>query len=137
VKKTSYISLDIVLAIHDDMVEKYGGNSGIRDLGLIQSAIARPQSSFQGEELYANIFDKAAALFHSIILNHAFIDGNKRTAMVSVARFLSINEYTFDVNDKEFVNFPLQVESNHLSIEKISEWLKTHSRKIITAKSID
>lgn len=136
-KKTSYISLDIVLAIHDDMVEKYGGNSGIRDLGLIQSAIARPQSSFQGEELYANIFDKAAALFHSIILNHAFIDGNKRTAMVSVARFLSINEYTFDVNDKEFVNFPLQVESNHLSIEKISEWLKTHSRKIITAKSID
>jgi death-on-curing protein len=137
VKKTSYISLDIVIAIHDDMVEKYGGNSGIRDLVLIQSAIARPQSSFQGEELYANIFDKAAALFHSIIFNHAFIDGNKRTAMVSTARFLSINEYTFDVNDKEFVNFPLQVESNHLSIEKISEWLKTHSRKINTAKSID
>ena len=136
-KKTSYISLDIVLAIHDDMVEKYGGNSGIRDLGLIQSAIARPQSSFQGEDLYANIFDKAAALFHSIIFNHAFIDGNKRTAMSSTAWFLSINEYTFDVNDKEFVNFPLKVESNLLSIEKISEWLKTHSRKIITAKSID
>ena len=136
-KKTSYISLDIVIAIHDDMVEKYGGNSGIRDLGLIQSAIARPQSSFQGEDLYANIFDKAAALFHSIIFNHAFIDGNKRTAMSSTAWFLSINEYTFDVDDKEFVNFPLQVENNHLSIGKISEWLKTHSRKINTAKSID
>ena len=72
-KKTSYISLDIVIAIHDDMVEKYGGNSGIRDLGLIQSAIARPQSSFQGEDLYANIFDKAAALFRSIIFNLSLI----------------------------------------------------------------
>ena len=136
-KKTSYISLDIVLAIHDDMVEKYGGSYGIRDLGLIQSAIARPQSSFQGEDLYANIFDKAAALFHSIIFNHAFIDGNKRTAMVSTARFLSINEYTFDVDDKEFVNFPLRVENNHLSIEKISKWFQRHSKKMNTAKSID
>ena len=136
-KKTSYISLDIVLAIHDDMIEKYGGSYGIRDLGLIQSAIARPQSSFQGEDLYINIFDKAAALFHSIIFNHAFIDGNKRTAMVSTARFLSINGYTFDVDDKEFVNFPLRVTNNHLSIDEISKWLQRHSKKIKITKLID
>src|SRR3989344_2103426 len=111
------------------MVEKYGGSHGIRDLGLIQSAIARPQSSFGGEDLYPTIFDKAAALFHSLMFNHAFVDGNKRTTMVSTARFLSLNGYELDVYEKEFVAFPLRVENKHLSIEEISKWLQKHSKK--------
>lgn len=129
-KKTSYITLDVVLVIHDDMIEKYGGSYGIRDLGLIQSAIARPESSFGGEDLYPSIFDKAAALFHSLIFNHAFVDGNKRTTIVSTARFLSMNGCELDVDQKEFVAFPLLVENGHLPIENIAAWLKKHSKKI-------
>lgn len=128
-KKTSYITLDVVLAIHDNMVDTYGGSHGIRDLGLIQSAIARPQSSFDGEDLYPSIFDKAAALFHSLMFNHAFVDGNKRTTIVSTARFLLMNGFELDVSKKEFVSFPLKVENNHLSIEEISTWLKKNSKK--------
>lgn len=112
------------------MVEEYGGSHGIRDLGLIQSAIARPQSSFGGEDLYPNIFDKAAALFHSLMFNHAFVDGNKRTTIVSTARFLSINGYELEVDEKEFVAFPLRVENKHLDIEEISKWLEKHSKKV-------
>lgn len=129
-KNTTYITLDTVLAIHDDMVDKYGGSHGIRDLGVIQSAIARPQSSFGGDDLYPNVFDKAAALFHSLMFNHAFIDGNKRTTIVSAARFLSLNGFELDVSREDFVAFPLLVENKHLSIEKISKWIKNHSKKI-------
>ncbi|MBI2032027.1 MAG: type II toxin-antitoxin system death-on-curing family toxin [Candidatus Levybacteria bacterium] len=128
-KNISYITLDVVLAIHDDMIEKYGGSHGIRDLGLIQSAIARPQSSFGGEDLYKDIFDKAAALFYPLMFNHAFVDGNKRTTIVSTARFLSMNGYDLDVSQKELVVFPLRVENKHLSIEEISKWLERHSKK--------
>ncbi|MBI2430783.1 MAG: type II toxin-antitoxin system death-on-curing family toxin [Candidatus Levybacteria bacterium] len=124
-----YITLDVVLAIHDDMVERYGGSHGIRDLGLIQSALARPQASFGGEDLYPTILDKAAALFHSLIFNHAFTDGNKRTSITTTARFLYINGYEFKVDKKEFIDFPLRVENKHLAIEEIAKWLKTHTRK--------
>ncbi len=126
---TIYISLDEVLAIHDDMVERYGGSFGIRDLGLIQSAIARPQATFGGEDLYPSILDKAAALFHSLIFNHAFTDGNKRTAVTSTARFLHLNGYKLEASQKKLVDFPLKVENKHPDIDEISKWLREHVRK--------
>lgn len=129
-KNVRYITLDEVLAIHDDMVERYGGSFGIRDLGLTQSAIARPQASFGGEDLYPTIIDKAAALFHSLIFNHAFVDGNKRTTMTATARFLYINGYELEATDEEFVDFPLRVENKHLDIEEIATWLKGHTKRI-------
>lgn len=125
-----YITLDEVLAIHDDMVERYGGSFGIRDLGLIQSAIARPQATFGGQDLYPTLIDKAAALFHSLIFNHAFADGNKRTSLTSTARFLHLNGYELKADQKELIDFPLRVENKHLDIEEISRWLKEHVKKI-------
>lgn len=124
-----YITLDVVIAIHDDMIERYGGSHGIRDLGLIQSALARPQASFGGEDLYPTVLDKAAALFHSLIFNHAFMDGNKRTSITTTARFLYINGYELTAEKEEFVAFPLRVENKHLSLEEIAEWLRAHVRK--------
>lgn len=126
-----YISLDEVLAIHDDMVERYGGSFGIRDLGLIQSAIARPQATFGGEDLYFTMIDKAAALFHSLIFNHAFTDGNKRTSLTSTARFLHLNGLELNADDQELIDFPLRVENKHLDIEEIAEWLKEHTKKVL------
>ncbi len=125
-----YISLDEVLAIHDDIIERYGGSFGIRDLGLIQSAIARPQSTFGGEDLYPTIIAKAAALFHSLIFNHAFTDGNKRTSLVSTARFLYLNRYELIADQQELIDFPLRVKNKHLDIEQIGRWLKEHTKKV-------
>ena len=129
-KRVVYLTLDVILAIHDSMIEEYGGSFGIRDLGLIQSALARPQASFGGEDLYPDIFDKASALFHSLIFNHAFVDGNKRTTLTSTARFLYINGYELNASHRELVDFPLRVENKHLSIEEIAEWLGDNTRKV-------
>lgn len=129
-RQTKYLILDEVIAIHDSMIELYGGSFGIRDIGLIQSAITRPQASFGGVDLYPTIFDKAAALFHSLMFNHAFVDGNKRTTMTATARFLAVNGYSIEVTQKEFVDFPLRVENNHLSREEIAKWLKKYSKEI-------
>lgn len=124
-----YITLDEVLAIHDDMVERYGGSFGIRDLGLIQSAIARPQATFGGQDLYPTMIDKASALFHSLIFNHAFTDGNKRTSLTSTARFLHLNGYELKADKEELINFPLKIENKHLDISEIAKWLKEHAKR--------
>lgn len=129
-KKTIYLTLDVVLAIHDDMVNQYGGSHGIRDLGLIQSAIARPQATFSGVDLYPTIIDKGAALFHSLLFNHAFLDGNKRTSIVTTARFLFVNGYALEASTEDFVAFPLRVENEHWDIERIAAWFAEHTKKI-------
>jgi death-on-curing protein len=126
---TQYLTLEELLIIHDDMIRRYGGSFGIRDLGLIQSALARPQASFGRQDLYPTIFDKVAALFHSLLFNHAFVDGNKRTSLTCAARFLSLNDYELEASQKEIVDFPLWVDNNHPSIEEITEWFKTRSKK--------
>lgn len=127
---TKYVSLEEVLIIHDDMVARYGGSFGIRDMGLIESALARPQASFGGEDLYPGVLDKAAALFHSLIFNHAFADGNKRTTLTVTARFLSLNGFELEASQEEIVNFPLAVENEHWDIEKIAGWLEGHTKKV-------
>ena len=127
--KIVFLSLDEVLGIHHEEVEKFGGSHGVRDLNLLDSALQRPQSSFMGEDLYSTVFDKAAALLHSILLNHPFIDANKRTATVSVAYFLHLNGYELEMTQEELVEFALKVESKKLDLEQISKWLETHSKK--------
>lgn len=89
--KTIFLTLEQVLAIHYDQIERYGGSHGVRDLALLESATQRPQASFMGEDLYPDIFKKGAALMHSLILNHPFVDGNKRSGVVSTASFLHYN----------------------------------------------
>jgi len=130
VRQTKYLIFDEVIAIHDSMIELYGGSFGIRDIGLIQSAISRPQSSFGDVDLYPTLFDKAAALFHSLMFNHAFIDGNKRTTMTATGRFLAINGYSIEVTQEEFVEFPIRAANKHLSLEEIAAWLKKYSKEI-------
>ncbi len=127
--KTKYIPIEEVLIIHDDMISRYGGSFGIRDMGLIESALARPKASFGGQDLYPGVLDKAAALFHSLIFNHAFTDGNKRTALTVTARFLSLNGYELKASQEEIVEFPLWVDNTHPDIEEIAKWLREHTMK--------
>lgn len=112
------------------MVKRFGGSFGIRDMGLIESAVARPQASFGGKYLYNSFFAKVAALLQSLLKNHPFVDGNKRTALTSAGLFLKINNYKLINNHKEEVAFAIKVDNGNLSVKEISKWLKEHSVKV-------
>lgn len=128
-KKTTYLTVAQVLFIHDRMVKLFGGSHGVRDLGLVESAVGRPQSSFGGEDLYPDIFSKAAALLQSLLKNHPFVDGNKRTALSSAGIFLKENGWKLKNKHKEEVEFAVKVDNQNLSLEEIASWLKDNSVK--------
>ena len=126
-RKIVYISITQVLAIHDQMIKRFGGLGGVRDIGLIESAVARPQATFDSQDLYRTLFDKAAALLQSLLKNHPFADGNKRTALTSAGLFLTLNGYRLINSHEEEVDFAIQVDNEHLTLEKISQWLHSNS----------
>ena len=132
-RKTSYLSITQVLAIHDQMIKRFGGSAGIKEITLIESAIGRPQATFDGIDLYENLFDKAAALLQSLLKNHPFVDGNKRTALTSAGIFLQINGYRLINYHAEEVAFAIRVDNEQLTLQEISKWLKGHSRETITS----
>lgn len=125
-----FITLDEVLAIHSEMIALFGGRSGIHDFTLLHSAIERPKAQFGGTYLYTSIWIMAAALLHSLVKNHPFDDGNKRTAYTSTMRFLYKNGYNLKNKHKEGIEFMVGVDVKNTSIEKIADWLKKNSRKI-------
>lgn len=129
--KIAYLSVTQILVIHDQMIKRFGGLSGIRDLGLLQSAVGRPQATFDGDDLYKTIFSKVAALLQSLLKNHPFVDGNKRTALTSAGIFLKLNRYQLINNHDSEVSFTLKVANGDLTIEQISEWLEKHSKTIV------
>lgn len=98
--KVVFLSLEQILAIHYYQIESHGGSHGIRDLSLLESATQRPQASFMGEDLYQTIFDKAATLMHSLILNHPFIEGNKRIGVVAAVGFIHSNGWDLKVSQE-------------------------------------
>lgn len=128
--KVKYLTVKDVLLLHNMAIDASGGSHGLRDLGLLESAIARPQSSFGGKDLYPTIFLKAGALIHSLLRNHAFVDGNKRSSMFSAMTFLELNGYKFEAGQKEVVNYALKIENDKLSVEEIAKWLKEHTRSV-------
>lgn len=86
-----FLTLDEVLGIHADQIRRYGGRRGIRDLGLLRSALAMPETTFEGEFLHPTLFEMAAAYLFHIARNHPFVDGNKRTALMCALVFLGLN----------------------------------------------
>ena len=97
----NYLNINQILAIHSEVIEQAGGSRGIRNIGLVDSAVARPQATFGGKDLYPDIFSKAACLGHSLIRNHPFVDGNKRTGYMSMRLFLNINGYDMKAPEDE------------------------------------
>lgn len=124
------LTLEQILLIHEDQIDRYGGSHGLRDIALLESAVYRSQATFGGVDLYPSIFEKAGALVHSLLLNHPFIDGNKRTAMASMLVFLDINGYSFSISQKKLVIAALSIENKKWNIKKISLWLQKHAKKI-------
>ncbi len=125
-----FLTFEQVLAIHDNQIELYGGSHGIREITLFESAIMRPQTTFGGNDLYPSIFEKAAVLMHSIVMNHAFVDGNKRTGTVSALVFLEMNGFKLKVNQKDLTNLSLDINSKKSDTKLVALWLKKHSKKI-------
>ena len=124
---TIYLIAEQVLFIHYRLVSETGGGHGVRDIGLLQSAIARPRATFDNQELYTNIFEKAAALMESLVNNHPFIDGNKRTGIACTVLFLRQNGITFSAKNSDLERFTLRVASSKIKLSEIAKWLKNHS----------
>lgn len=122
------ILLEDILQIHAFSIKKYGGSNGLRDSGLLESAIARPFQTFGGEDLYPSIFEKVAALGESLIINHPFIDGNKRTGAVAMVALLEDGGLIFFAQEEDFYNFIISISTGEKSFDGIVEWLKKNSR---------
>ena len=119
---TDYLTVAEVLAMHADQIERYGGSHGIRDPGLLEAALFRPQTGY-----YADLVEEAAALWESLSQNHAFIDGNKRMAFAAMYTFLAINGAQLAADSQETSEFVVGLyETNQFSFDKLVPWLRSH-----------
>jgi len=123
----NYLTPEQVLFIHARLIAETGGTHGVRDLAMLESAVARPQATFGGKDLYPDLFTKAAALLDSLINNHPFVDGNKRTGITAAALFLRRNGYRLKAGHADVEKFTLQVAASRAELKEIADWLLTHS----------
>lgn len=121
-----YLTVEEVIELQDGLIQESGGSPGIRDHGLIDSAIAQPKAAFGGQEFYSSLPEKAAALGYSLAMNHAFIDGNKRIAHAAVEAFLLRNKYELAVGVDEQEATILQLASGQLTRQQFEDWIRTH-----------
>jgi death on curing protein len=124
------ITLRQTLLLHEYMIRKHGGSSGVRDMAMLKSAIYRPFASYGGDDLYQDIYLKAGALIQSVVKNHPFIDGNKRTAFVAAYAFLKLNRIQMIISNAKVTKFMVRVSKDNLSVDEISDWLKKNSKEI-------
>ena len=124
-----FLSFDEVIEIHRDQIERYGGSAGIRDMGLLQSAVAMPQAGFGGQFLHADLFEMAAAYLFHIVQNHPFVDGNKRVGAAAAMVFLELNHVEVRVSNETLVETVLAVAQGKLGEAAIAEFLRKHSRR--------
>ncbi len=125
-----YLTVEQVLFIHARLIAETSGTHGVRELGLLISAVARPQAVFGGQDLYPDLFSKAAALLESLVGNHAFVDGNKRTAITAAGLFLRNNGYRLAADNQQLEAFTLQCARRLVSLDQIAFWLKSHSESV-------
>lgn len=121
-----FLTLIETLELHRRVIEQSGGALGIRDVGLLESAIAQPRMTFGGQELYPGLIEKAVALGFSIIMNHPFVDGNKRTGHAAMETFLILNGIEISASIDEQERIVLAVTSGDLRREAFVEWLQQH-----------
>lgn len=121
---TDYLTTADVLAIHADQIDKYGGTHGVRDAGLLEAALFRPQTGY-----YADLIEEAAALWESLSQNHPFLDGNKRTAFAATYTFLAINGYMMPDGRRSYAFVTTLYEAQEFRFDKLAPWLKQHCKR--------
>lgn len=117
-----------VLYLHEQIIQLSGGLGGLRDERLLESAIYRPQATFGGHDLYPDLFGKVAVLGHSLILNHPFVDGNKRTGFEAMRLLLRMNGHNLHASWKTKFDFVLKIATKTLTEQQIADWLRKRSR---------
>ncbi len=123
-----YLSLGEVVRLHHMLLEQSGGASGLRDLGLLDSALAQPRATFDGRDLHATLIDKAAALCASLVHNHPFVDGNKRVGHAAMATFLILNGVDISASTDEQEQLILDVAAGRRRREDVAAWLRQHTK---------
>jgi death-on-curing protein len=125
---TVYLSLEQVLELHRLELRRFGGSAGLRERGGPEAALARPQMTFAGEDLYPDVESKAAAVMHSLVMNHPFVDGNKRTGAAVAELFLNLNGVELEADDDDLVAVTLSVARGEVNAEALAIWLRQRSR---------
>ncbi|TET30024.1 MAG: type II toxin-antitoxin system death-on-curing family toxin, partial [Anaerolineales bacterium] len=113
--------------LHARLIEETGGSHGVRDMGLLLSALGRPQATFEGKELHPTNYQKAAALSDSMINNHPFVDGNKRTGIGAAVLFLSLNGYVLTASNQELLDLTMKIAQKKTAIEEVANWFEKYS----------
>ena len=121
-----FLTLDDILESHLNQIDTYGGCHGIRDIGLLESAIAQPEASFGGQYLHADIFEMAAAYLYHLVMNHPFVDGNKRVGLEAALIFLEINNENLNCSDEELVDLVLKTTAGQVGKREIAEFFRSH-----------
>lgn len=125
-----FLTLDEVVEIHRDMIERYGGSAGIRDLDLLESAIAMPQAGMGDQYFHSTLFEMAAAYLFHIVQNHPFVDGNKRVGAMAAFVFLKLNGFTMNVKEAEFEKMVRQVAEGQSKKAQIATFFQKNSKKL-------
>ena len=125
-KPVQFLSRDEVLAIHDRLIEVFGGPSGVRDRGLLESALFRPQTGY-----YNDLAEMASAMFESLLMNHPFVDGNKRVAFFATDVFLRLNGWRLDVEAEEAHGLLIELlENKKANFDNLLPWIRDHLRPV-------
>lgn len=123
-----FFDLEQVVKLHSSLIAKTGGMDGIRDENLLDSALNSLFQTFDGNELYPDIFDKAAQLCYSLVENHPFADGNKRTGVHLTLLFLKLNGEKIEYTQSDLIDFGLGIASGKMTKDSIKEWLLNHKK---------
>jgi death-on-curing protein len=122
-----FLDIEQVLQIHRSLIERYGGSEGVRDIGLLHSALTTPQSSFGGQALHNDLFEMAAAYLYDLVQNHAFIDGNKRVGVAAAIVFLALNNIEIEADQDGLVKLTLAVARGESGKREIAEFFRARS----------
>jgi len=124
----AFLTLDEVLALHADQIDRYGGRAGIRDLGLLSSAVATPQASYEKTFLHQTLHEMAAAYLFHLVQNHPFIDGNKRTGLIAAIAFLGLNDVALTADPDALYRLVMGVARGSVTKAEVAVFLQKNTR---------
>ncbi len=126
--RINFLTLEEVLALHADQIDRYGGRPGIRAMDLLQSAVAVPTATFSGKFLHTSVHEMAAAYLFHIVRDHPFVDGNKRAGLIAMLMFLGLNGLRLDADDDDLTGLVVGVAAGRASKSQVAVFVKTHTR---------
>lgn len=120
------LTVDEIIYQHQRLIDRFGGSAGIRDIGLLESAVASVNSGYEDTENYPTVEEKAARFAYALTQNHAFVDGNKRIGMVAMLTTLVMNDVSIQYTQRELVDLGLSVADGKMGYEAVLDWIKSH-----------